>query len=210
MHEHETKRMIMNTALQLFKRQGYDQVTVQNICDACGITKTTFYYHLSSKAEIVSDYYKPVTTLLAQKMAGVLAAGNYWEQFMAIFYQLVDTSEEIGYDLLGQLFIMNIKEDQGTFDLDYNLTETAVVLIEHAQKVGQIRNQSPALSLYYAASHAFEGYDLLWCIKKRKYDRKRVLRKAFEDIFDVEPTLRKVPLYEAFDTTQNNAKAPRA
>jgi AcrR family transcriptional regulator len=187
---HETKQMIIDTAFALFKEKGYDNVTLNEICEACGITKTTFYYHLSSKEEIISRFYEGVTSTLAERLLKVVAAENYWEQLMAMFNALIDSTESIGPGLLGQLMIMNLRKDEGTFDMDDNLTRVAVVLVERAQKAGQIRNKSAALPLYRAACHAFEGYELLWCIKNGAYDRKAALRQAFEQIFDTNPELR--------------------
>ena len=37
----------------MFKENGYENVTVLQICKAAGITKRTFYYHFSSKDEII-------------------------------------------------------------------------------------------------------------------------------------------------------------
>ena len=56
-----TKNKIFETAGKLFKEKGYENVTINNICEACGITKTTFYYHiaLSRKSSLGST-----TTLL--------------------------------------------------------------------------------------------------------------------------------------------------
>ena len=190
---HDTKKNIINKAFELFKEQSYDKVTLNDICNACGITKTTFYYHLSSKEEIISHFYEEVTSSLADRLMEIMVADNYWEQFMTIFESLIDRTETIGPGLLGQLMIMNLRKDEGTFDFDENLTKVAVNLLERAQTSGQVRNQSQALPLYKAACHAFEGYDLLWCIKKGAYERKKRLRYAFEQIFDVEPALRITP-----------------
>lgn len=162
--------------------------------DALGITKTTFYYHLSSKEEILSYFYDSVIQDMPSRLPDVLTADNYWEQLMVCFDTLIDTSGQIGPDLCGQLFIVNLREDRGTFDFRDDLTKMAVFLIERAQKTGQIRNQSPPLPLYRAASHMYEGYELLWSIKKGRFDRKTLVRRAMEDIFDVAPAYRSTPL----------------
>lgn len=185
-----TKQLIIETAFLLFQEKGYDDVTVNEICRACGITKTTFYYHLKSKEEIASRFYESVIQGMASRMVDILAAENYWDQLVACFDTLINTTEKIGPDLLSQLFITNLRDDKGTFNMDESLTKLAVLLIERGQKAGQIRNQSSASSLYYAAAHMFEGFELLWAIKKGRYDRKRFMRRALEDIFDVIPALR--------------------
>ena len=50
----ETKERIRECAIKLFKENGYDNVTVVQICEAAGITKRTFYYHYESKEQLVN------------------------------------------------------------------------------------------------------------------------------------------------------------
>lgn len=49
----ETKEKLMETALELFARRGIDAVGVQEIVDACGVTKPTLYHHFSNKEGLV-------------------------------------------------------------------------------------------------------------------------------------------------------------
>lgn len=190
MAENPTKRRMIETACRLFLEKGYDAVTVNDICAACEITKTTFYYHLKSKEEIVTEFYDGATDSLAERLLEILSAENFWEQLMVCFDTLVKTSSQFGPELDGQLMIINLKEDKGTFDLRENLTKMAVLLIEKAQKAGQIRNQSPALQLYRASAYTYMGYEAMWCFKKGAFDRARYVRQAMEDLYDVAPELR--------------------
>ena len=186
-----TKEKIINTAYNLFIKNGYDNVTINEICRACEITKTTFYYHLKSKDDIISHFYDSVTQSLASHILDIVSADNYWEQLMACFEAIILRSENIGPDLNGQLLIMNIKNDKGTYDFNEDLTKMAVTLIEKAQKAGQIKNQSPAEQLYRASAYAFLGYETKWCIKKGSFDRMKHVRFAMENIYDVDPSLRR-------------------
>ena len=188
-HTH-TKERIIRTAYQLFREKGYDKVSINDICNACGITKTTFYYHLRSKEEIISHFYASITHSLAKRLADFVEAENHWEQLMICFETLIKSSEDIGFDLIGQLLIMNIRNDRGSYDFDEDLTNMAVLLIKKAQAEGQIRNQSPAEPLYRASAYAFLGYEATWCIKKGRIDRMKLVRRALENIYDVEPSLR--------------------
>lgn len=186
-----TEEKIINIAYNLFIEKGYDNVTVNDICRACEITKTTFYYHLNSKEDIISHFYDSVTESLVSRIFDVISAENYWEQLMVCFETIILRSQYIGSDLSAQLLIMNIKDDKGTYDFNEDLTKMAVSLIEKAQKAGQIRNQSNAEQLYRASAYAFMGYETVWCIKKGSFDRLKHVRYAMENIYDVDPSLRK-------------------
>lgn len=186
-----TKEKIINTAYNLFIEKGYDNVTINDICRTCGITKTTFYYHLRSKEDIISHFYDSITPSLGSRILDVVSAENYWEQLMVCFETIILSSQYIGSDLNGQLLIMNIKDDKGTYDFTEDLTPIAVTIIKKAQKAGQIRNQSPAEQLYRASAYAFMGYETIWCIKKGSFDRLKHVRYAMENIYDVDPSLRR-------------------
>jgi TetR/AcrR family transcriptional regulator len=65
-----TRDLIMETALALFSRRGYEGVGIQEIVDAAGITKPTLYYHFKSKQglleTLVSSFGRRYITTLAE------------------------------------------------------------------------------------------------------------------------------------------------
>jgi AcrR family transcriptional regulator len=186
-----TRDFIIDTACGLFMQRGYNAVTVQDICNACNITKTTFYYHLRSKDEIILNIYDPIVKNLTGHLLDVLLADNHWEQLMVIFESLVQESVKFGIDVHRQLFISNLNKDYGSFDFRDELTRVAVNLVEKAQKAGQIRNQSPAKELYQASAYAFLGYELTWSMKGDNFEGFNKVRCAMEQIYDVAPEYRK-------------------
>lgn len=61
--EHEKrKREILAKAMELFCRDGYEDVTFQKIADACGITRTTLYIYFRSKHEVFNFSIKQLTS----------------------------------------------------------------------------------------------------------------------------------------------------
>lgn len=186
-----TRDFIINTALDLFMQRGYGAVTVQDICTACGVTKTTFYYHLHSKEEIILNIYDPIIHNLTHHLLDILLADQYWEQLMALFEAIVKESVKYGVDMYRQLFVSNLNKDYGSFDFREDLTRVAVNLVEKAQQAGQIRNQSPAEALYRASAYAFLGYELTWCMKGDTFEGFHNVRSAMEQIYDVAPAYRR-------------------
>jgi AcrR family transcriptional regulator len=45
----DTRSTLLDVALELFVRHGYEAVSVQSICDAAHVTKPTLYHHFGSK-----------------------------------------------------------------------------------------------------------------------------------------------------------------
>lgn len=48
----DTKRKIINSAIELFGQHGYDGVTIDMLVKKAGINKSTFYYHYESKISL--------------------------------------------------------------------------------------------------------------------------------------------------------------
>jgi len=60
----ETKKKIYETAEQLFKNHGFENVSVDSIVEMAGVSKGTFYVHFNSKdtliAALIADYVEKI------------------------------------------------------------------------------------------------------------------------------------------------------
>ncbi len=71
--EHDKrKREILEKAMELFCRDGYEDVTFQKIADACGITRTTLYIYFSSKHEIFNFSIKQLSSDIEVKLLKII------------------------------------------------------------------------------------------------------------------------------------------
>ncbi len=53
----ETRRQILDTALQLFRQRGFEATTVRDIASGAGLSLGAAYYYFPSKEAIVAAYY---------------------------------------------------------------------------------------------------------------------------------------------------------
>ena len=51
----ERKAQIIQAALELFRKKGYEDTTISNIIDCAGISKGGFYHHYAGKEELLED-----------------------------------------------------------------------------------------------------------------------------------------------------------
>jgi len=58
--QHESKRKLLEAALHLIRSKGYTATRVEDVCEAAGLTKGSFFHHFKSKEELA------------------LAAAEYW------------------------------------------------------------------------------------------------------------------------------------
>lgn len=57
----ELRRQLYETAIGLFEDHGYEATTVQQITEAVGVAKGTFFNHFPSKEHVVEEWYNGIT-----------------------------------------------------------------------------------------------------------------------------------------------------
>ncbi|MBQ0051802.1 MAG: TetR/AcrR family transcriptional regulator [Treponema sp.] len=71
--EHDKrKHEILEKSLELFTKEGYDDVTFQKIADACGITRTTLYIYFKNKREIFSWSIKQMSAEMEVELRKII------------------------------------------------------------------------------------------------------------------------------------------
>lgn len=73
----QRRARIEQTALELFREQGFDPVTVEEVCAAAAVAPATFYRHFGSKEEVVFAYQQDFRTAMERAVVvGARAVGN--------------------------------------------------------------------------------------------------------------------------------------
>jgi TetR/AcrR family transcriptional repressor of nem operon len=65
---HESKTRLLDAALHVFRAKGYNATRIEDICEAAGLTKGSFFHHFDSKEELA------------------LAAAEYWAESTSAFF----------------------------------------------------------------------------------------------------------------------------
>ena len=104
-----TKRALAHAFKELLQKQPFDKVAVSDICDACGVSRKTFYYHFQDKyalAEWVFD-----TEIIALLQAADL--GRRWEVIASL----------CGYLYENRAFYAHLMQYQGQNSFRYHLQD---------------------------------------------------------------------------------------
>src|SRR6516165_1579746 len=69
-----TRALLQQAHLELILKKGYDATTIQDICDAADVGRSTFYAHYRSKDDLRRSGFEHLRTLLAERQASALAS----------------------------------------------------------------------------------------------------------------------------------------
>ena len=97
----ETKLKITRVATELFKTQGFNNVTVRDICESASISVGTFYHHFVSKDEIVNTAHYQIDMLWEERISSY-ESRNTREDILYMFEEAGALLEELGWDLAAQ------------------------------------------------------------------------------------------------------------
>lgn len=59
----ETKNRIFSAAKRILQREGYDALSIKNICEEAGVSNGSFYHHFKIKDDLLSYYIEEQPTI---------------------------------------------------------------------------------------------------------------------------------------------------
>ena len=164
MKKKNIKYDILKTSYELFKQSGYHNVSVLQICQACHISKPTFYKHMESKEKILTYYFQSIDKYIPDEWYKYDDHTNYWEKIKQGYGYLIEHIQVIGIDLYTENFIYNLKAETTTLPKSISFRDSMCDLIREGQKCHQITNMSPAIDLYKIGMGLISGYGAYWCM----------------------------------------------
>ena len=54
----QTRRQVLDTALALFRKRGFEQTTMRDVAEAAGLSLGAAYYYFKSKEALVGAYLR--------------------------------------------------------------------------------------------------------------------------------------------------------
>ena len=116
----DTRRKIFNTALNLIKEKGFDKVSVDDICAACGVSKGAFYHHFKSKLDIMSESESLINNML-ENIQIHESDGSIKEKLLILMGSILEVAEKSGVEVTRQLTVVTTgghyiqQENRNTF-----------------------------------------------------------------------------------------------
>ncbi|BFH61018.1 TetR/AcrR family transcriptional regulator [Paenibacillus azoreducens] len=73
----DRKQEIMEAAIRIFSRKGFNGSTMQDVADACGMSKATLYQHYKSKDQLLLSIFYMVNDRIYYKLQSVMHQGDF-------------------------------------------------------------------------------------------------------------------------------------
>lgn len=184
----ETKQAIFDAAIELVRQKGYADTNIVDICEACGITKPTFYYYYKSKEDIFAnmDFHSIVDKTV---LPLILRAENPWQQMnIYMIATLKQFALAYGKEVLRAAVISSMATGKNPFAfITPEQSEVTLPLVKKAQEMGIVRNHMDAEKILMYSTTMFVGTLLMWVMGDLEgdiYQLEYESAKAFYDVPD--------------------------
>lgn len=178
-----TRQRIYKTAIDLFARKGYENVSVDEICRRLGMTKGAFYAHFRSKDQIILEEFMNMDRYYAVVAEGLPPEASSLEKLRAFNREAIKLMSDLGVTLMKVLYHSQIAPHMREPYLVHpgrNLYRITNQLIREGQERGEIRPDLPSEELTTVLINAFRGQLYHWCLTDGSFD----LLEACEHLMD--------------------------
>jgi AcrR family transcriptional regulator len=165
----ETKLKIIEKSLELFKTQGYDTVTVKDICGSADISIGSFYYHFKAKEDVINIGYKQIDLLIEEKIESQ-EFDNYIEEIYFILGEASVIIEELGWSFMSQVYKQLIStKDKYTLKENRYIYLVLKETINNAIKNKELTAELNSHELTSTILRISRGAIFDWCLNEGNY-----------------------------------------
>lgn len=160
----QTKNKLMEVSTELIRRYGYDSVTIQQICKTAGVSTGAFYHHLKSKAGIIIEGYAECDNYFEDMVTQQVTGEGFIEKILKYIGYQMKYAEDMGIDLMIQLYKAQITEGNDFFlSDDRGLPKGLFKLVKEAQDNNELSKNCSYKQLGKEILIISRGIIYNWC-----------------------------------------------
>ena len=183
-------KSVIEAAIGLFKEKGYENVSVNDICKAAGVARSSFYLMFSGKKDIVDRILSDVRLDSNELTNDLITAKNDYERMWVLCNRYLKVANSFGPEMTGTMFRLELLDEIDLLGEVHKIDEWMIELTRNAQEMGVIKSPEPAeiiapasVSIVYYATYE-------WCKSKGGFSLQRRARELSEAVLNVAPAYR--------------------
>lgn len=190
MEKTNNKTQLSEIGMQLFRENGFANVTILEICKAAGVTRNAFYYHFSDKEDLLCFYFADVIPSQNELFEQILALSSDWEKLWRLLEAHLQLMEREGVGITRVLLKASL-DNRETIVRDYVLTNAwCVPLIQNCIQMKVIQTPLSAEEVNFLMTRMLLGVIVSWCNKDGGFELVPTFRKTLYDF--LQPNLNRI------------------
>ena len=183
-------KSVIETAIELFKEKGYENVSVNDICKTAGVARSSFYLMFSGKKDIVDRILSDVRLDSNELTNDLITAKNDFERMWVLCNRYLKVANSFGPEMTGTMFRLELLDEIDLLDEVHKIDDWMIELTRNAQEMGVIKSPEPAEVIAPASVDIVYYATYEWCKSKGGFSLQRRARELSEAVLNVAPAYR--------------------
>ena len=100
----ETKAKIFRAAKHILQKQGYEQLSIKNICEEAGVSNGSFYHHFKTKDDLLSYYIEEQPSINPDLLDMPKNAAEAKAAIIQVYLNYVHYCQELGVEFMSNYY----------------------------------------------------------------------------------------------------------
>jgi len=100
----QTREKIFQAAKQILKKDGYEALSIKNICEEAGVSNGSFYHHFSTKDDLLSYYIEEEPKIDPDLLDVPDNAAEVKDAIIYVYINYVHYCEDLGVDFMSNYY----------------------------------------------------------------------------------------------------------
>lgn len=100
-----TKDKIFKAAKEILKQDGYEALSIKNICESAGVSNGSFYHHFQTKEDLLSYYIEHLPSVNAHTFDMPASLDETIETIIQVYLNYVDYCKDLGVEFLANYYV---------------------------------------------------------------------------------------------------------
>jgi AcrR family transcriptional regulator len=162
----ETRNRIYESATALMKRDGFDNITIDQISKAANVSVGAFYHYFGSKNDILNEIFKRADDHFSEQVVDRLVGETAPEKILSYFMHYARFNIDLGVDHVSALF----KTQSGFFISSKRLMVTALKdIITAGIEKDEIQSEMGADEITDFLFTMARGLTYNWCLHHGRF-----------------------------------------
>ena len=96
----ETKAKIFRAAKHILQKQGYEQLSIKNICEEAGVSNGSFYHHFKTKDDLLSYYIEEQPSINPDLLDMPRNAAEAKAAIIQVYLNYVHYCQDLGVEFM--------------------------------------------------------------------------------------------------------------
>ena len=100
----ETRAKIFQAAKRILQKQGYEQLSIKNICEEAGVSNGSFYHHFKTKDDLLSYYIEEQPSINPDLLDLPSSKEEARETIVYVYLNYVRYCRELGVEFMANYY----------------------------------------------------------------------------------------------------------